>query len=370
MTTPQATLSERDETTGLVFIRRAARTPAPAGLVVLLHGVGGNETNLLPVAQSLSAAFEVLLVRGPLTLGPAQHAWFRVNFGANGPRIDEAQAEAARSTLIRFLASQQARLGVSPEHTVLAGFSQGGIMSAGVGLTAPHSLTGFGLLSGRILPEIAPLIAPREVLTRLRGFISHGNEDGVLPVSWADRAKALLGEHGVAFETHRYAANHEITPAMLADFVAWSTRTLTEVAIPLSLSDASLRLGHDGESLHLPLGTTAVITDFLRHVPPHPVELENAIQQIEDDLQPAVRRFAGHTLVTHDAWFAELASLTSSNASISREALEILFGKLAARAEGRPTSQDRLPEDAHFAARLLVLRELMHHLDFSVLRRA
>jgi len=49
------------------------------------------------------------------------------------------------------------------------------------------------------------------------------------------------------------------------------------------------------------------------------------------------------------------------------DAMEHLFHRFAAVSEGRPASQEGLPADAAFAATLLVLRELMHHLPFAAL---
>ncbi|MFZ8474721.1 hypothetical protein ACO1MO_14010, partial [Staphylococcus aureus] len=52
----------------------------PVALLVLLHGVGGNETNLADLASIAPADTLVVLVRGRLMLGPNQYAWFRVSF--------------------------------------------------------------------------------------------------------------------------------------------------------------------------------------------------------------------------------------------------------------------------------------------------
>lgn len=195
--------------------------------VILQHGVGGDEMNLAPLARHLPAHCVGVLTRGPLVLGPGQFGWFRVGFGATGPRIDAAEAEGARLRLLEFVQAIQRYYDIRPTRTLLAGFSQGGIMSASVGLSAPERVAGFAILSGRILPELAPQLAPRERLARLRAYISHGEADGTLPFAWAERAQAWLAELGVPHELHRYAAaGHELTPAMQADFLAWAGEVL------------------------------------------------------------------------------------------------------------------------------------------------
>jgi phospholipase/carboxylesterase len=154
-------------------------------------------------------------------LGPGQFAWFRVAFTASGPRIDAQEAEQSRLDLIRFVAQVQAAHGIVPQKTVIAGFSQGGILSASVALTAPESVAGFGVLSGRILPEIEPHLADAARLTALQGFIGHGDFDNKLPVMWAQRSDALLAQLGVAHVSRRYPIDHSISAAMQADFLQW-----------------------------------------------------------------------------------------------------------------------------------------------------
>lgn len=194
---------------------------APRRLLVLAHGVGGNETNLVPLAQQAPPDTAVVLVRAPLTMGPGQYAWFPVAFTPTGPRPDFNAAEHSRQRLAQFVAGMQDALGVAPDATVLAGFSQGGIMSASVGLTRPRLLAGFGVLSGRILPELESQLADRAELARTRGFIGHGRDDSKLPVDWAHRADAWLSELGIPHETHLYPGDHGIPAAMQQDFLAW-----------------------------------------------------------------------------------------------------------------------------------------------------
>lgn len=198
----------------------------PGGLLVLLHGVGSNETSLAGLAATLPESYSVALVRSPIAMGPAAFCAFAVDFTANGPVIDAHAAEESRQQLLRFVTELQARTKLPPSRTLVAGFSQGGIMSASLALTAPAALAGFAILSGRILPEIAPLTAPREELTRLSALILHGEHDATLPVSCAERSDELLTALGLPFRARHYPARHEITPAMAADFVAWVEEVL------------------------------------------------------------------------------------------------------------------------------------------------
>jgi phospholipase/carboxylesterase len=210
-----------DRATGLSYrIRMPAGTQAQ-GCVVLLHGVGGDETNLASAGEALARDALVVLPRGPLTLGPGQFGWFRVAFTASGPVIQEAEADNSRRVVGRFIEQLQVAHGIAPARTVVAGFSQGGIISASVALTEPERVAGFGILGGRILPELKPHLAGRERLRHLHGFVGHGLQDTTLPVSWAERSDQWLGELGVAHETRLYPGGHSISAPMQVDFVEW-----------------------------------------------------------------------------------------------------------------------------------------------------
>lgn len=210
---------------GPLQFRIAGAMPAkPRRLLVLSHGVGGNETDLAALAGQAAEDTLVALPRAPRELGAEQFAWFQVSFGPQGPRPDLAAAEQSRQQLAEFIGSLQAQYGVAASGTVVAGFSQGGIMSASIGLTRPDLVRGFGVLSGRILPEIQPLLADRNALARVEAFIGHGRDDTKLPVDWAHRADAWLTELGVTHETHLYPGDHGISPDMQRDFFTWLER--------------------------------------------------------------------------------------------------------------------------------------------------
>ena len=212
---------QTDPALGLSF-RLIQPVPArPRHCVILLHGVGSNEADMAGLASGMNADTLVILVRGPLTLGPGQFAWFHVVFGANGPNIDAGEAKHSRLALIHFVQQAQVKYGIAPANTVIAGFSQGGIMSASVALSTPECVAGFGLLSGRILPELDASLATSERLTKLHAFVSHGEQDTVLPVAWAYRSEALLTQLGVTHEFHLYPMNHGISDGMHTDFLAW-----------------------------------------------------------------------------------------------------------------------------------------------------
>ncbi|WP_342621021.1 phospholipase [Rhodoferax sp. GW822-FHT02A01] len=212
---------QTEPVSGLAYRLRTPTPAKPSKLLVLLHGVGSNETNLLTLATGIDADTLVVFGQGPLQMGPQQYAWFRVMFTPSGPQIVPQEAEHSRQLLITLLLQLQQQHGIAPANSVIAGFSQGGIMSASVALSSPESVRGFAILSGRILPELEPQIASNARLATLRAFVGHGDYDSKLPVHWAERSDALLKARGVIPESHRYPIDHGISAEMHADFVRW-----------------------------------------------------------------------------------------------------------------------------------------------------
>lgn len=197
------------------------------GILVLLHGVGSNELSMSGLAILAPDDLVVALVRSPIQIGPSSFCAFRVDFTAHGPVIDAAAAESSRLLLIDFLTQLQRKLNIPPARTLVAGFSQGGIMAAGLALTQPNLVAGFAILSGRILPEIEPMLATSAELSKLNALIAHGELDDTLPVSWAQRSEIWLVDLGVPFQSRRYPAGHQITQEVAQDLFVWVKQQLS-----------------------------------------------------------------------------------------------------------------------------------------------
>ena len=216
-----------DPVTGLTYrVRPGLAGQGKAPCLVLLHGVASNEAGFIDLARQVDPHITVVLARGPLVLSQSQFAWFQVSFTANGPAINAGQAEQARTKLIDFLGQLRPLLGVDPARTFIAGFSQGGIMSASVALTAPGKVAGFGILSGRILPEVLPLVKDDPLLATLPAFVSHGLQDAVLGIHFAHQARTVLAGLGVPVSYHEYEGGHSLNGAMAADFLQWLSAQL------------------------------------------------------------------------------------------------------------------------------------------------
>lgn len=132
-----------------------------------------------------------------------------------------------------------------------------------------------------------------------------------------------------------------------------------------------------GAAITLALGTHKTARAFFRRDIPTPLELENAIASVEDEVYLAHRQYAAQGNASGTAWWstdahlvalAELAGVPRAPAMLlTLEAMERLFQRLAVVSEGRPAASEGLPESVEFATTLLLLRELMHHMPFAEL---
>lgn len=155
------------------------------------------------------------------SVGDGGVGWFCVAFTPTGPVIVAQEADDSRRTLTGFIRGLQSRYGIDAGHTVVAGFSQGGILSTSVALTAPDTVAGFAVLAGRIPPELEPVLAGRDAMSGLDALVAHGRGDDKLPVAWAERASAWLQRLGVPHVLQLHDGGHALAPPMQAHFLHW-----------------------------------------------------------------------------------------------------------------------------------------------------
>lgn len=190
-------------------------------LLLLLHGVGSHEADLMGLAPYLDGRFLIVSARAPYTLAPGMYAWFEVLLDPLHPLINPEQAEHSREVLIRFIPEVVAAYGADPQRTYLLGFSQGAIMSLSVALTRPDLVAGIAAMSGRILPEVLPKMASPEQLRGLPILLVHGLADPILPIQHGSAARDRLAALPVELTYHEYPMGHEVSSESLADVAAW-----------------------------------------------------------------------------------------------------------------------------------------------------
>ena len=201
--------------------RERAAAGEPTGLLVLHHGRGADESDLLGFADALDPQrrLHVVTARAPLTLPgfPGYH-WYVV------PRVgypDPETFNAACAELARLHDELWERTGIGPERTVLGGFSMGTVMSYATGLAGDRPAPAGILAFSGFVPTVEgwkPSLAER---AGLPVFIAHGRRDPVIEVAFARRAQELLEAGGLEVEYHESDAAHQIDPANILPAVNW-----------------------------------------------------------------------------------------------------------------------------------------------------
>ena len=216
----------------LTFLQRpaAATTPRP-WLLVLMHGVGSNQQDLMGLAPQIPERFHVLSLRAPFRMGPGAHAWFDFSIEPNGERsINEAQEAQSRALAAQTIASAAEQLGIPPERVVVGGFSQGGIMALSLLLTQPALMQAAMVWHGRLLTQMLPQAAPPDALRGKQMWLSHGTHDNVIPLAHAQAIAHHMAPLPVTLAYHEFPGAHEIRPSELAATVTWLESLSTKPA--------------------------------------------------------------------------------------------------------------------------------------------
>jgi phospholipase/carboxylesterase len=205
--------------------RPAAREPE--GLLVLHHGRGADEQDLLPLADVLDPRrrLHVVTPRAPLMpAGPGGgYHWYLV------PRVGYPDPEtfaAALMLLAQLHDELWERTGIEPQRTVLGGFSMGAVMSYALGLDAARPAPAGVLAFSGFLPSVPgwqPALAER---AGMPVFITHGRRDAVIAVTFAREAEQRLAAAGLRVEYHENEAAHHIDPRELPLAADWLARAL------------------------------------------------------------------------------------------------------------------------------------------------
>jgi phospholipase/carboxylesterase len=196
---------------------------APSKALVLLHGVGSNEQNLLDLSSSLSDDRLVISLRAPIVMGPQAFAWFHVRFTENGPVHNWSEAQHSVKLIEESLLEISKHYKIALEDIAIFGFSQGAILTTGLALTSPLKLEAYVASSGRTLPEFAEF-AKSSPLTSYRQrkiFVTHGVLDSKLPVALSRNTEALLKASGLGLLYKEYSADHGVTAEMATDIKSW-----------------------------------------------------------------------------------------------------------------------------------------------------
>jgi phospholipase/carboxylesterase len=189
-----------------------------APLVVLLHGRGSKESDIIGLADQLPPGPAYTAVRAPIAEGGG-YAWF-ANRGIGRP---VAGSLADTMSWFRTWLAEAAPPG---RRVVLVGFSGGAAFAGGLVLDDPARYAGAAVLYGT-LPFDAGLPTAPGQLSRLPVLVAQGDADTVIPRELLDRTwRYLHAESGADVRGVRGPGGHGLSQAALGELSSWLTAVL------------------------------------------------------------------------------------------------------------------------------------------------
>ena len=202
-------------TTKTEFVHRFE--PAPTGkagaTLLLLHGTGGNENDLLPVGRAVAPDAALLSPRGRVLENGMPRFFRRLAEGV----FDHEDLVARTHELADFVAESAQRYGFDAGRVVAVGFSNGANVAASMMLLRPETLAGAILL--RPMVPFEPKSPPD--LRGRRALVAASKADPIVKPENSERLAAILREAGADVTLHWSPGGHTLDRADLTAAAAW-----------------------------------------------------------------------------------------------------------------------------------------------------
>jgi len=196
---------------------QSGTTPGSPTLL-LLHGTGGNEEDLLPLGSMLAPEAGILSPRGKVLEGGMSRFFRRLAEGV----FDVQDLRARTTELAAFVAAAARHYRFDPARVYAAGFSNGANMAASLLLLSPATLAGAILFRAMVplVPDTPPDLSGTPVL------LSNGSEDSIVPRENAERLAELLRGSGADITHLWQPGGHELTRRDVAAAHGWFSRVV------------------------------------------------------------------------------------------------------------------------------------------------
>lgn len=199
------------------FIHRFV--PSPAGrrdlALLLLHGTGGNEDDLLDLGRQLSPDAALLSPRGNVLENGAPRFFRRLADGVFD--LEDVRLRAAQ--LAAFVDCALTRYGVEETRVVAIGYSNGANIAAATMLLHPGRIHAAALLRAMVVLEPSPL----PDLSGAAVLLSSGVLDPIVPDSHVTRLADIFRHAGASVDVRRQQASHGLVQSDIFDCRDWLT---------------------------------------------------------------------------------------------------------------------------------------------------
>ncbi|HEY1111047.1 MAG TPA: alpha/beta hydrolase [Opitutaceae bacterium] len=194
-----------------------AGTSPSAPPLLLLHGTGGTEHDLLRLGRSISPGSALLSPRGDVSEGGALRFFARLAEG----HFDPAEVTRRTHALADFVAAASKEYKLDPARLIALGFSNGANVAATILLLRPEVLGGGILFRSMVVLDQA---AAPGTLAGKRVLLTNGTTDPIVPLDHPQRLAALLRAGGAEVKVEPLPASHQLTPQDVAAAQSWISR--------------------------------------------------------------------------------------------------------------------------------------------------
>lgn len=191
-------------------------------ILLMLHGYGSHENDLFGMTDALPQNLHIVSVRAPQEIGFGGFAWYDINFGASGDKINNLeQANDALKSINDFITEFRECYNLHNAPLWLMGFSQGTILSYAYTFNNPQKVQKVIALSGYILKGLVPGQYKADEMKHLDFFISHGTKDPVLPIEAARQSIKILETLNISHKYFEYPEGHGVSAENMHDLKKW-----------------------------------------------------------------------------------------------------------------------------------------------------
>lgn len=201
----------------LGFIHRfvPAEDSASAETLIVLHGTGGDENDLIGIGQTIAPGAAILSPRGTVLENGAPRFFKRLAEGVFDPKEVRSRAEE----LARFIRAAIVRYGLDASRIYAAGYSNGANVASTVMFIEPR------LIQGAILFRPMFVYGPEDQndLSGARVFISAGRMDPIVPASSVERLVELFESRHAEVTLQWQLTGHNLVPSEVREVSDWLT---------------------------------------------------------------------------------------------------------------------------------------------------
>lgn len=201
------------------FIPSEQHSTKDTPTLVLLHGTGGNEDDLIPLGQFLAPEANLLGIRGNVLEGGMSRFFRRLSEGV----FDEEDLILRTHELAQFLRESIAQYSLNPTQLIAVGYSNGANIAASLMLLEPSSLSKAILLRAMVplVPESLPDLSGRDVLMQC------GTQDRLIPAKNSQRLADILTSTGAAVTLNWQETGHNLTNTEFRTVQTWLNQHMT-----------------------------------------------------------------------------------------------------------------------------------------------